>query len=143
MGNGGRLLHLYSPSRSLRSASETRIFRVSRMCRRTLGERSFQCVGRVIWNSLPFSVTHATSLSSVKSKLKPTSSLLPTDLSLSFFCFRQTHDYYVCVFAVCLCVCVFVCVCVCVYVRGGGMGGYVCVYLCVCVCVRACRVCAF
>ena len=32
------LLHLYSPSRSLRSASDTWIFRVSKMGRRTLGE---------------------------------------------------------------------------------------------------------
>ena len=64
------LLHLYSPSRSLRLASDTRIFRVPRMCRRTLGEKSFQYIGPVIWNSLSFSVGHATSLSSFKSKLK-------------------------------------------------------------------------
>ena len=64
------LLHLYSPSRSLHSASDTRIFRVPRMCWRTLGERSFQYIGPVIWNSLPFFVRHATSLSSFKSKLK-------------------------------------------------------------------------
>ena len=36
------LLHLNSPSRSLRSAVDTRIFHVPRMGRRTLGERSFQ-----------------------------------------------------------------------------------------------------
>ena len=49
---------------------------------------------------------------------KPTSSLLPTDFSLSFFCFHQTHDYYACVFAVCvwLWVCVYVCGCVRVWV---------------------------
>ena len=64
------LLHLYSPSRSLRSAADTRIFRVPRMGRRTLGERSFQCIGSVIWNSLPLSVRHSSSLSSFKSKLK-------------------------------------------------------------------------
>ena len=64
------LLHLYSPSRSLRSAADTRIFRVPRMGRRTLGERSFQCNGPVIWNSLPLSVRHSSSLSSFKSKLK-------------------------------------------------------------------------
>ena len=64
------LLHLYSPSRSLRSASDTRIFSVPRVCTRTLGERSFQYIGPVIWNSLSFSVRHATSLSSFKSKLK-------------------------------------------------------------------------
>ena len=106
------LLHLYSPSPSLHSASDTRMFRVPRVCRRTLGERSFQCIGPVIWNSLSFSVRHATSLSSFKSKLKTTSSLLPTDFSLSFFCFHLTHDYYACVFAVCACGwgCLWVCV---------------------------------
>ena len=35
----------------------TRIFRVPRLCR-TLGETSFQYIGPVIWNSLPFSVRH-------------------------------------------------------------------------------------
>ena len=64
------LLHLFSPSPSLRSASDTRIFRVPRVGRRSLGERSFQYMGLVIWNSLPFSVRNATSLSSFKSKLK-------------------------------------------------------------------------
>ena len=68
---------------------------------------------------------------------KPTSSLLPTDLSLSFFCFHQTHDYYACAFVVCVCVCVCLCVCVCVYV---------CVHVCmwgVCVCVCVCLACLF
>ena len=64
------LLHLCSPSRSLRTAADTRIFRVPRMGRRTLGETSFQCNGPVIWNSLPLSVRHSSSLSSLRSKLK-------------------------------------------------------------------------
>ena len=42
------LLHLYSPSRFLRSAPETRIFRVPRVCRRTHGRRSFQYIGPAI-----------------------------------------------------------------------------------------------
>ena len=63
------LLRLYSPSRSLRSASDTRIFRVSRMGRRTLRERSFQYIGPVLWNSLPLSVRHSSSLYSFKSKV--------------------------------------------------------------------------
>ena len=62
------LLHLYSPSRSLRSAADTRIFRVPRMGRRTLGERSFQYTGPVLWNSLPLSGRHSSSLSSVKTE---------------------------------------------------------------------------
>ena len=64
------LLHLYSPSRSLCSASGTRMFRVPRVCRRTLGERSFQHIGPVIWNSFLFSDRHATALSYLKSNLK-------------------------------------------------------------------------
>ena len=65
------LLHLYSPSRSLRSVSDTRTFRVSGMGRRTLGERSFQYTGPVLWSSLHLSVRHSYSLCSFKSKLKP------------------------------------------------------------------------
>ena len=43
---------------------------------------------------------------------KPTSSLLPTDLSLSFFCFHQTHDYYACVLrCMCVCECGVLCMC--------------------------------
>ena len=37
--------------------------RVGWMSRRTLGERSLKCIGAVIWNSLPLSVTHSSSLS--------------------------------------------------------------------------------
>ena len=59
---------------------------------RTLVERSFESFGPVIWNSLPLSVRHASSLSS----------LLHTDLSFSFFSFYQ-H------IATNVCVCVHVC----------------------------------
>ena len=52
------------------SAADTRIFRVPRMGRRTPVERSFQHFGPVLWNSLPLSVRHSSSLSSLKSKLK-------------------------------------------------------------------------
>ena len=64
------LLHLFSLSPSLRSASDTRIFRVPRVGRRSLGERSFQHIGPVFRNSLPFSVRRATSLSFFASILK-------------------------------------------------------------------------
>ena len=46
--------------------AQPRIFRVLRMGR-TFGERSFQYIGPVIWNSLPCSFRHSSSL---KSKLK-------------------------------------------------------------------------
>ena len=61
------LLHHYSAFRSLRSASNTRIFCVPRMGWRTLGERSFQYIGSVFWNSLPLSVRHLPSLYSFHS----------------------------------------------------------------------------
>ena len=56
---------------------------------------------------------HITLLFQVETKSPP---LLPTDLSLSFFCFHQTHDYYACVSAVWVGVFVCVCVCMCVCV---------------------------
>ena len=49
------LFHLYSPSRFLRSASDTRIVRVHGMGSRTHREKSFQYIGPVNWNSLPVS----------------------------------------------------------------------------------------
>ena len=64
------LFHLYSPSRFLRSASDTRIVRVHGMGRRTHREKSFQYIGPVNWNSLPVSVRHSSSLSSFQPELK-------------------------------------------------------------------------
>ena len=64
------LLHHYSPSCSLCTAADTSVFHVPGMGRRTLGERSFQYIGPVLWNSLPISLRHSSSLSSFKSKLK-------------------------------------------------------------------------
>ena len=104
------LLHLYSPSRSLRSASDTWIFRVPRMGRRTLGERSFQYIGPVIWNSLPLSVSsvrHSSSLSSFKSKLK-THLFSSAYWSVVFFPLYQPMTGNTCICSVCVCVCVCV-----------------------------------
>ena len=96
-------LQLYSPS--LHSASDTQIFCVQRVCRRTHEERSFQYIGPVIWNSLPFSVTHATSLSSFKSKLK-TYLFSSAYWSIIFFLLFPSSPWQVCL---CFCsVCVFV-----------------------------------
>jgi len=53
------LLHLHSPSRSLRSASDTRIFRVPRTGRRTLGQRSGLSVHRTCVLGLSSSLCQA------------------------------------------------------------------------------------
>ena len=66
------LLHVYSFSHSPHSATDIWISMVPRVCRRSLGERSFQYIGLDICSSFPFSVRHAALLSSssFKSKLK-------------------------------------------------------------------------
>ena len=87
------------------------ICRVPRMCRRTLGERSFQYIGPVIWNSLSFSVRHAMSLSSFKSKLK-THLFSSAYWFLAFFLPFPSNPWLLCLrFLRCGCVwCLWVCV---------------------------------
>ena len=64
------LLQLYSPSHSLRSSSDTRIFKLRRFNRKTQGFRSFSHFGPHIWNNLPLDVRHSTTLFSFKIKLR-------------------------------------------------------------------------
>ncbi len=73
--------------------AQSRIFRGPRMGRRTLGDRSFQRIGPVIWNSLPLWQAFVFTLSS-KLQLKPTSSLLHTDLVVAFFLFILSAQHY-------------------------------------------------
>ena len=47
------LLHLYSPSRSLRSSSGTRMLKFQRFNRKTHGFRTFSHFGPHNWNNLP------------------------------------------------------------------------------------------
>ena len=64
------LLHLYSPSRSLRSSSDTRMLKIQRFNRKTHGFRTFSQFGPYIWNNLPQDIRHSATLSSFKSQLK-------------------------------------------------------------------------
>ena len=64
------LLHLYSPSRSLRSSSDTRMLKLQRFNRKTHGFRTFSHFGPHIWNNLPQDIRQSATLSSFKSKLK-------------------------------------------------------------------------
>ena len=64
------LLHLYSPSRSLRSWSDTRMLKIQRFNRKTHGFRTFSHFGPHIWNNLPKDIRPSATLSSFKSKLK-------------------------------------------------------------------------
>eukprot|EP00745_Piridium_sociabile_P012062 TRINITY_DN18726_c0_g1_i1.p1 TRINITY_DN18726_c0_g1~~TRINITY_DN18726_c0_g1_i1.p1 ORF type:complete len:1158 (-),score=142.61 TRINITY_DN18726_c0_g1_i1:196-3669(-) len=64
------LVNIYVPSRSLRSSSDDRIFRVPKFNREKHGGRAFSSSAIQTWNSLPFSVRHSPSLSSFKTNLK-------------------------------------------------------------------------
>ena len=60
----------YTPSRQLRSSTDTRVFRIPSFRTKSCGQRSFSYQAPVIWNQLPVSVRHSTSVSSFKSSLK-------------------------------------------------------------------------
>ena len=64
------LVHLYSPSRSLRSSSDTRMLKIQRSIRKTHGSRTFSHFGPHIWNNLPQDFRHSAILSSCRSQLK-------------------------------------------------------------------------
>ena len=64
------LLHVYTPSRTLRSSSDTRMLEIQQYKRKTHGFRTFSCFGPHIWNSLPQDLRHCSTLSSFKVKLK-------------------------------------------------------------------------
>ena len=64
------LLHVYTPSRTLRSSSDTRMLEIQQYKRKTHGFCTFSCFGPHIWNSLPQDLRHCATLSSFKAKLK-------------------------------------------------------------------------
>ena len=64
------LLHVCTPSRTLRSSSDTRMLEIQQYKRKTHGFRTFSCFGPHIWNSLPQDLRHCSTLSSFKAKLK-------------------------------------------------------------------------
>ena len=75
-----------------------------------LGERSFQCIGPVIWNSLPIFVEHSCSISSFKLNFENLPLLFCVLIFHFFLVFFTNPLPGVHVFAVCVCVCVCVCV---------------------------------
>ena len=69
------LLHVCTPSRTLRSSSDTRMLEIQQCKRKTHGFRTFSCFGPHTWNSLPQDLRHCSTLSSFKAKLKACSLL--------------------------------------------------------------------
>ena len=64
------LLHVFTPSRTLRSSSDTHMLKTQRYKRKTHDFRTLSCFGPHIWNSLPQNLRHCSTLSSFKAKLK-------------------------------------------------------------------------
>ena len=64
------LVQIYVPSRSLRSSSDNRIFRIPFFKRKQHGGRAFCFSAAQIWNSLPFALRHSPSLPAFKTSLK-------------------------------------------------------------------------
>ena len=64
------LLHLYTPSRPLRSSSDTRILVPATVRTKTYGERSFSFQAPSVWNNLPPALRHSKCTESFKTKLK-------------------------------------------------------------------------
>ena len=64
------LLHVYTPSHTLRSSSDTGMLKIQQYKRKRHGFRAFSCFGPHIWNLLPQDLRHCSTLSSFKAKLK-------------------------------------------------------------------------
>ena len=109
------LLHLYSPSRFLRSSSDTRMLKIQRFNRKTHGFRTFSHFGPHIWNNLPQDIRQNCYYLFLQKPSQDTSQNI------------SVKPHYPSLLSVCT-------VCVC----GGGGGGCACVRVCVCVCVCVC-----
>ena len=64
------LLHLYSPSRSLRSSADTCLLKLPPYKCKTKGDRAFSYSGPSVWNSLPLHIRNDMTLDTFKSALK-------------------------------------------------------------------------
>ena len=65
-----QLLHIYNPSRTLRSSSDTRMAEIPTIETQDHGFCTLSSFGPHIWNSLPHNLGHCSTLSSFKAKLK-------------------------------------------------------------------------
>ena len=95
-------LNCYTPSRILRSSSDTRLLKIQQYKRKSHGFRAFSCFGPHIWNSLPHDLRHCSTLSFFKAKLK----------TFRFSQYFHTNQYQYPVSAI-----VIVCMCACVRAR--------------------------
>ena len=64
------LLHLYSPSWSLRSSADTHVLKIPFCDCKTKGDHAFSFFGPSVWNSLPLHIRNATTIDTIKPALK-------------------------------------------------------------------------
>ena len=64
------LLRVYSPSRQLRSSSDSRTLRIPHIKTKTFGHRSFSHAAPSVWNPLPHETRHIQSTTAIKAFLK-------------------------------------------------------------------------
>ena len=64
------LVNVYTPSRCLRSSSDSHTLTIPCVRTKTCGQRSIAYQGPATWNKLPFDLRHKDSLSTFKSALK-------------------------------------------------------------------------
>ena len=64
------LLRVYSPSRQLRSSSDSRTLRIQHIKTKTFGQRSFSHAAPSVWNSLPYEIRHIQSTTAFETALK-------------------------------------------------------------------------
>ena len=64
------LLHVYTPSCTLCSSSDTCMLKIQQYKHKSHGFCAFSCFGLHMWNSLPQDLRHCSTLSSFKDKLK-------------------------------------------------------------------------
>ena len=97
-------LRLYTPSQTLGSSADLRIFCIPIRCKRFHKQRIFCYTGPVIWNSLPFPVHHFQRLLSFSSTVG--SAVLRSQFISVHACMHVYMHVSVCV---CVCVCVYKC----------------------------------
>ena len=65
-----KLLSVYTPSRHLRSSSDTRTLRIPFIKIKPFGQRAFSFTGQTQWNLLPYGLRHSESSPAFKTALK-------------------------------------------------------------------------
>ena len=87
------LLHLYYPSRQLRSSADTRMLRIPSFCTKFSGKCSFLYKAPATWNQLPASICHASSVSSLHACARVFAVCVFALLTSKYVCYKFVSAY--------------------------------------------------